>query len=61
MPDGGEYTKLSEQTKIKCIFSVRTKIPTLIDNFEHDVSLSIIIFLVKANEIGYRLALVKSC
>ena len=48
MLDGGEYIlKPSEQTKTKCIFSICTKIPTLIDNIEHDVSLTISINMVK--------------
>ena len=47
MLDGGEYTlKPSEPTKTKCIFSIRTKIPSLIDNIEHDVGLTISIYLV---------------
>ena len=32
-----------------------TKIPTLIDIIEHDVSLRIIIYIVKVNKIGYQL------
>ena len=60
MLDGGEYIlKPSEQTKTKCIFSICTKIPTLIDNIEHDVSLTISIYLpgtwFKVNKIGYKL------
>ena len=36
-------------------FSTRTKIPTLIDNIEHDVSLTISISMVKVTKIGYHL------
>ena len=36
-------------------FSIRTKIATLIDNIEHEVSLTISIFIVEVNKIGYQL------
>ena len=37
--------KPSEKTKEQSLSSIRTKIPTLIDNIEHDVSLTITIYL----------------
>ena len=47
--------KPSKETKTKCIFSIRTKIAILIDNTEHNVSLTISIYMVKVNKIGYQL------
>ena len=54
MLDGGEYTKTKRKTKTKCIFSIRTKIPTLIDNMEYDGGLTISIYMVKVDKIGYQ-------
>ena len=42
MLDGGNTLKPNEHTKTKRIFGIRAKIPTLIDNIERNVSLTII-------------------
>ena len=47
MLDGGEYTKTKLTNQNKTHFSIRTQIPTLIDTIEHDLSLSISIYLVR--------------
>ena len=45
MLDGGEYTNTKRKTKTNFIFSIRTKIPILIDNMEHDFSSTISIYV----------------
>ena len=47
--------KPSEQTKTTCFFFIRTKISTLIDNIEHEISLTTSIYMAKVNKIGYQL------
>ena len=51
----GNILKPSEQTKTKCILPIRAKLPTLIDNIEHYVRLTINIYMVKVNKIEYQL------
>ena len=50
----GNILKPSEQTKTFFFFSIRTKIPTLIDNMEYDGGLTISIYMVKVDKIGYQ-------
>ena len=56
MLDGRELLKPSEKTKTRCIFSLRTKIPTLIVKIEHDFSSTISIsYVFEENKIGHQL------
>ena len=44
--------KPSEQTKTTCFFFIRTKISTLIDNIEHEISLTTSIYMAKVTKIA---------
>ena len=54
--DGGEYTKVQVKIiKTKCHFSIRTKTPTLVNNVEHEVSVTTSAHMVKATKTGCHL------
>ena len=55
MLDEGKKQKRSEKQKSKSIFPIRTKFPTPIDSIEHAANLTIIINMVKANQIRVQL------